>query len=305
VSRAPAGAPPIVTEGLTKHFGDVRAVRDLSIEVRRGEVFGLLGPNGAGKTTTLRMLMDFLRPTSGGARVLGATAADPDVRRRIGYLPSELPIDPRYTAEDWLDFCAALRGTDDRTRRAALLERFDLDPRRPSGELSTGNRRKIGVVAAFAHRPELAVLDEPTSGLDPLLQHEFQALVREAVHEGTTVLLSSHVLPEVERLADRVGMIRDGRLVAVSTIAQLQRRARSTIELHLARKPPPDAFDDIDGVVGVNVRGRVVRLTVQGSVNAALKAAARHDVRRIVAQEADLDEIFLTFYRDQPKQRDR
>jgi ABC-2 type transport system ATP-binding protein len=184
------------TEGLTKHFGPVRAVDDLDLVIERGEVFGYLGPNGAGKTTTVRLLLDFLRPTAGRAVVLGGSGGDPEIRRRIGYLPGDLRLEPDYTGTDVIELFGSLRGGFDRPWVDSLLERFGLDPSRRVGELSTGNRRKVGVVQAFMSRPELLLLDEPTSGLDPLLQHEFNALVREVVAEGATVLLSSHVLPE-------------------------------------------------------------------------------------------------------------
>jgi ABC-2 type transport system ATP-binding protein len=157
----------IVTYGLTKHFGSVRAVEALDLEVRRGEVFGFLGPNGAGKTTTIRLLLDFLRPTRGGATVLGGAGGDPEVRRRMGFLPADLHVDPRYRPEELFTFLGRLRGGLDQARLGALLERFDLDPSRPIGELSTGNRRKVGIVQAFMHRSELLILDEPSSGLDP------------------------------------------------------------------------------------------------------------------------------------------
>ncbi|MGH9004235.1 MAG: ABC transporter ATP-binding protein, partial [Acidimicrobiia bacterium] len=216
----------IETRQLTKRFGSLTAVDSLDLEVRRGEIFGYLGPNGAGKTTTIRLCLDFLRPTSGSLRVLDGTGRDPAVRRRTGYLPGDLKLDPRYTANDVLEFYGRLRGGLDQALVADLLERFDLDPTRPAGELSTGNRRKIGIVQAFAHRPELLILDEPTSGLDPLLQHEFQQVLRRAVADGATVFLSSHVLPEVEALAHRVGILRQGRLVAVAGIDELRAQAR-------------------------------------------------------------------------------
>ncbi|MDQ4068553.1 MAG: ABC transporter ATP-binding protein [Actinomycetota bacterium] len=287
----------ILTRGLTKHFGAVRAVESLDLEVRRGEVFGFLGPNGAGKTTTIRMLLDFLRPTAGSARVLGGSGADTEIRRRIGYLPSDLRVDPRYTGNDLLAFLGSLRGKADPQLRRQLLDRFDLDPARPIGELSTGNRRKVGIVQAFMHQPELLILDEPTSGLDPILQHEFLELVREVVAQGTTVFLSSHVLPEVERVAHRVAILRQGRLVTVAGVDELRARARQRIDLLLAGPGDSGAFRSVPGVVEVDSRDGLVRLVVEGSVDAALKAAAGLSVDRIVTHEADLEEVFLEYYR--------
>ncbi|MFI0350138.1 ABC transporter ATP-binding protein [Actinomadura sp. 9N407] len=295
----------ILTTALTKHFGRVRALQDLNLEVSRGEVFGYLGPNGAGKTTTIRLLLDFLRPTAGMSEMLGGSGADPAVRARVGYLPAELRVDPRYTATDLLAFYGRLRGGHDRAWVAELLDRFGLDPGRRVGELSTGNRRKVGIVAAVAHRPELLILDEPTSGLDPLLQHEFQLLVRELVGEGATVLLSSHVLPEVEVLADRVAILRQGRLVTVATVDELRLQARQRIDLYVARRPASSDFAEVPGVVEAQVvpprpgaadAGTLLRLVVEGSAAAAISAAAPLEVLRVVTHEADLEEVFLRYY---------
>lgn len=287
------------TEGLTKHFGPVRAVDDVNLVIERGEVFGYLGPNGAGKTTTVRLLLDFLRPTAGRAVVLGGSGADPEIRRRIGYLPGDLHLDPDYTAAEVFELFGRLRGGVDRPWVDTLLDRFDLDPTRPVGELSTGNRRKVGVVQAFMSRPELLLLDEPTSGLDPLLQHEFNALVREVVAEGATVLLSSHVLPEVETLATRVGIVRQGRLVAVAGVEELRQAARQRLELHVAGAVG-DAdlarFRAVPEVVEVSVDAGVVHLVVEGSVDGVVKVAAGLEVRRVVSHETDLEDVFLRYY---------
>jgi ABC-2 type transport system ATP-binding protein len=284
------------TEGLTKHFGPVKAVDDVDLVIERGEVFGYLGPNGAGKTTTVRLLLDFLRPTAGRAIVLGGSGADPDVRRRIGYLPGDLRLDPDYTGTDVIELFGALRGGVDRGWVDSLVERFALDPSRRVGDLSTGNRRKVGVVQAFMSRPELLLLDEPTSGLDPLLQHEFNALVREVVADGATVLLSSHVLPEVEALATRVGIVRRGRLVAVAGVEELRQAARQRIELHVAGDPDAERFRGVPGVVGASSSPGVVHLVVEGSVDGVIKVAAGMEVVRIVSHEADLEDVFLRYY---------
>jgi ABC-2 type transport system ATP-binding protein len=291
--------PVIRVAGLTKHFGPVCALEDLELAVERGEVFGYLGPNGAGKTTTIRLLLDFIRPTRGHAWVLGGSGADPRVRARIGYLPAELSIDRRYTTADLLDFYGRLRGGHDPGWVAALLERFDLDPGRPVGELSTGNRRKVGIVQAVAHRPELLLLDEPSSGLDPLLQHQFQLLVRELVAEGTTVFLSSHVLPEVEVLARRVAILRAGRLVTVAGVDELRRQARQRIDLHVAGPADPAAFQGVPGVVDVDAADGTIHLVVAGSADQVIKAAARLEVVRIVSHDADLEDVFLRYYQEQ------
>jgi ABC-2 type transport system ATP-binding protein len=292
--------PVITAVGLAKRFGTVEALRELDLEVQRGEVFGYLGPNGAGKTTTIRLLLDFIRPTSGRIEVLGGTGADPAVRRRIGYLPAELPIDPRWTAQDLIDFYGKLRGGVDAGWVTELLGRFDLDPTRRAGELSTGNRRKIGIVQAVIHRPELLVLDEPSSGLDPLLQYEFQRLVRELAEMGTTVFLSSHVLPEVEALAGRVAILRRGELVTVAGVEELRQQARQRIELRLARPADAARFAGVSGVVEVQADDTRIRLLVEGPVGPALQAAAGLEVQRIVTHEADLEDVFLSYYQEQP-----
>jgi ABC-2 type transport system ATP-binding protein len=290
----------IDTQGLTKHFGSVRALEDLDLVVEQGEVFGYLGPNGAGKTTTIRLLLDFIRPTRGRVELLGGSGADPRVRARVGYLPAELHIDRHYTTSDLLDFYGRLRGGHDPRWVAALLERFDLDPGRPVGELSTGNRRKVGIVQAVAHRPELLLLDEPSSGLDPLLQHQFQLLVRELVADGATVFLSSHVLPEVEVLGRRVAILRAGRLVTVAGVDELRRQARQRIDLHLAGPADPAAFLGVPGVVEVRAGDGTLQLVVEGSADQVVKAAARLEVVRVVTHDADLEDVFLRYYQEEP-----
>jgi ABC-2 type transport system ATP-binding protein len=261
-------------------------------------VFGWLGPNGAGKTTTVRLLLDFIRPTAGTATVLGGSGADPEIRRRIGYLPGDLKLDPTYTADDVFDFYGALRGGVSPSWREALIERFELDPRRPLRTLSTGNRRKVGIVQAFLHRPELLILDEPTSGLDPLLQQTFNALVREATGWGATVFLSSHVLPEVEALASRVGILRRGRLVAVTGLDALRAQARQRLTFVVDGPPDVTAFERLDEVVELDVHGETIELVVEGSVARVLRAAAPLEVVRMSTRDDDLEDMFLTFYED-------
>ncbi len=246
------------------------------------------------------MLFDFIRPSAGTYTVLGGRGADPAIRRRLGYIPGELKFDPRYTTADLIAFYGRLRGGVDTTYVDELLERFDLDPVRPIGQLSTGNRRKTAIVQAFMHRPELLILDEPTAGLDPLLQHEFHQLIGDVKRDGATVFLSSHVLPEVEALADRVGILRKGQLVTVAAIDQLQRQARQHVDLYLAREASAEPFADLPGVLSATASGTVIRLVIEGNVDAVLKQAATLPVRRIVTHETDLEEAFLSLYRDEP-----
>jgi len=221
------------------------------------------------------------------------------VRRRIGYLPADLHLDPAHRGLDVFELFGRLRGNAEPERLAALVDRFGLDPGRPIGELSTGNRRKVGIIQAFAHAPELLLLDEPTSGLDPLLQYQFHQLVAESVAAGATVFLSSHVLPEVEALATAVGILRQGNLVAVSTIDDLRRQARQRIDLHLAdgrAEVAADSLRAVPGVIEASAALGVLHLVVEGSVDAALKAASRFDVQRIVTEDTDLEDIFLRYY---------
>ncbi|HYZ90766.1 MAG TPA: ABC transporter ATP-binding protein [Actinomycetota bacterium] len=285
-------------KGLTKHFGPVRAVESLDLTVRTGEVFGYLGPNGAGKTTTIRLMLDFIRPTSGEVSVLGSRPRDHETRRRIGYLPGELALDPRYTPRDVFEFYGKLRGGVDWPVVEALAARFDLDIGRRIGQLSTGNKRKVGVVQAFMHRPELLVLDEPTSGLDPLLQHEFHELVRETSGEGATVFLSSHALAEVEDLAERVAILRRGRLVKVARVDELRRTARQHIDLYFDRRVDAKPFARLPEVVEATAADGLVRLVVSGRVEGVLRTAARLHARRIVSPEAELEQVFLDLYRE-------
>ena len=286
----------IRTEGLTKAFGDLIALDHLDLEVVPGEVFGWLGPNGAGKTTTVRLLLDFIRPTSGTASVLGGTGADLSVRKRIGYLPGDLHLDQAYTGQEVFDFYGRLRGGYDRAWLDSLLDRFSLDPDRRLRELSTGNRRKVGIVQAFLHRPELLILDEPTSGLDPLLQHEFNRLVREVVAGGATVFLSSHVLPEVDALADRVGILRQGRLVTVVDVEDLRQRARQRLVLRVRGAPRTDLFEGLPQVVECSVHDDEISLVIEGDADAVVKAAAQLEVMHVRAPEADIEDAFLTYY---------
>ena len=291
----------IRTVGLTKRFGSARGVDDVDLEVHPGEIFGFLGPNGAGKTTTIRVLLDHLRPNEGSAQVFGLDCHRDavEVHRRIGYLPGDLALYERLTARAHLEWLAALRGLDVTIRRDELVERFGLELDRPIKELSKGNRQKVGLVQAFMHDPDLLILDEPTGGLDPLMQDEFQRLVQECARAGTTVFLSSHSLDEVQHVAHRVGIIREGVLATVSSVEELQDRAVRRVAIRFAEPVTPEAFAALGGVgeVAVDLAGTRLRFGVTGSLDAVVKAAARYRVVDLLSEPADLDEIFLSFYR--------
>ncbi len=290
----------IETNGLTKAFGATLAVDRLELRVDAGQVFGFLGPNGAGKTTTIRMLLDLCHPTGGSARVLGLDSRRGSVaiHARCGYLPGELELYPQMTGRRLLDWFAAARGGVEKRWREQLVERFEVTLDRRVHELSKGNRQKLGLVLAFMHHPELLVLDEPTSGLDPLMQDEFDRLLRETVSDGATVFLSSHELDEVQRVADHIAIIKDGRLVITDTVDALRRRAPATIELRF--KTPIDAavFRSLDSVRHVTVDGERVTLQLVGELAALLRVIADHDPIEMIARHAGLDELFLTYYRD-------
>lgn len=295
-------APAIETQDLAKTYANgVRALADLDLRVERGEVFGYLGPNGAGKSTTIRLLLDLIRPTAGRASVLGLDSRRDGVeaRRRIGYLPGDLRLFDRRTAREELDSLARLRGGIDVELRDRLCERFRVVLERPIHELSKGNRQKIGLVQAFMHRPDLLVLDEPSSGLDPLLQAELRSLLRETASEGRTVFLSSHSLDEVQHVADRVGIIRGGRLAEVDAVERLRERALRHVTIVFAEPVDPRPFASIDGVRVETSDGAVVRLAApEPAMDAVVKEAASHRVVDLVSQPADLEEIFLELYEE-------
>ncbi|HET8653678.1 MAG TPA: ABC transporter ATP-binding protein [Gaiellaceae bacterium] len=297
-----ADAPAIHMHALSKTYASgVRALVDVDLHVERGEVFGYLGPNGAGKSTTIRLLLDLIRPTAGRAEILGrdTRAQTVEARRRVGYVPGDLRLPDRLTGEEQLSSLARLRGAFDPGLRADLVERFQCVLDRPIRELSRGNRQKLGIVQAFMHRPDVLILDEPTGGLDPLNQEEFRKLARETAAEGRTVFLSSHSLEEVQRIADRVGIIRSGRLIDVDSVASLRERSLRRVVIRFATPVDPSAFTGPDGVRVQSVEDATVHLAApEAAMDGIVKAAARHPVADFVSEPADLEEIFLELYRE-------
>jgi beta-exotoxin I transport system ATP-binding protein len=287
------------TAGLTKFYGDTRGIEDLDLRVEEGEVFGYLGPNGAGKTTTIRLLLDLIRPTRGEARIAGldTRTRSLEARRLIGYLPGELKPPIRATALHYLSFLGRLRGGVDERVVRELATRLELDLGRRLGDLSKGNKQKVGVVAAFMHDSPLLILDEPTTGLDPLRQQDVLALIKERAATGRTVFLSSHELDQVEHVADRVAIVRDGRLVDVETIAGLKERAVRRVEVRL--DGPPTGWEDVRRVPGVrdaSLDDGVIRLTVEGAMDAVVKELARLPIQTLTSEPPELEEIFLSYY---------
>jgi ABC-2 type transport system ATP-binding protein len=287
---------------LTKRFGALTAVQSLDLHVRAGEVYGLLGPNGAGKTTTIRALLGFINPTEGRVGVLGGHARELDVRRRVGYVGGDVTLDRGLRVQNLLTWYAKLRGGVAWDTIRDLCDRLDLDPSRKIGQLSTGNRRKVAIVQAFMHDPDVLILDEPTAGLDPLLQRDVLALVRARRDAGAAVLYSSHTLPEVEDIADRIGILRRGVLVHEDTILNLRDVARQRLELRFARDVPPGLLDDVAGLSEIDIDGGTARVVVDGSVAPLVDRVAGHRVERIVSHDDDLEDVFFEYYRDGGKE---
>ncbi len=293
-------ATVIEATGLTKRYGKRRGIDDVDLAIREGEVFGFLGPNGAGKTTTIRLLMGFLRPTAGHATVLGhdAWTAAAAAHADIAYVSSDPAYLGQLTAGEQLDYMAALRGLQ-RGAWRPVAERLELDPTVQVKKLSRGNRQKVGVVQAFMGEEPLLIMDEPTSGLDPLMQREFLTLVSDVRAAGRTVFLSSHNLPEVERACDRVGIIREGRLVDVSTVSDLQASHWRSVNLVLGGTPAPGLFD-LPNVRVVSATARDVHLMVQGDVNPLLRRLATIDVGDISIATLEIEDVFLGYYDGSP-----
>jgi ABC-2 type transport system ATP-binding protein len=293
----------IVTEGLSKHYGPILALEVLSIEVRPGEIFGFLGPNGAGKTTAIRLLLGFLHPTAGRATVLGLDTQRDSVaiRRRVGYLPGGIALYDSLSGVALLDYLADLYGRP-ASRRAELVDRLELSAetlRRPLRDYSRGMRQKIGIVQALQHDPELAILDEPTEGLDPLMQRAFYGILDDLRAAGRTIFLSSHVLAEVERVCDRVAIVRQGRLVALEDVTALLARRRRHVEIRASGAIP--RLDGVAGVSGVDARDGLVTCDLEGDVGPFLAALAGAGVVDLTIEPAHLEEAFLELYAETPE----
>ena len=293
-------APDVVVriEGLVKHYGKVEAVRGIDLQVPRGEVFGFLGPNGSGKSTTIRCLLGLLRPTSGriGAFGLDSTRDGVALRHRLTYVPGELRLPERLSGMEFVASIGRLRGGFDASRRDELAERLRLDLHRHLRDLSTGNRRKVALLLAFLFNAELLVLDEPTNGLDPLMQHEFLGMVREARAAGATVFLSSHSLSEVQRAADRVAVLRAGKVVAEGTVGELRGRARQRIAVWFEADPPELELRALPGIIDPIIDDHRFTATLSGSIEPLLGLLVGHRVTSMLVEEPDLEEAFLDLY---------
>jgi ABC-2 type transport system ATP-binding protein len=293
-------APPIVVSGLVKNFGTTRALNGLDLTVETGEVYGFLGPNGSGKTTTIRVLLGLLRADAGSVSVLGG---DPwrdavALHRRLAYVPGEVSLWPNLSGGEIIDLLGRLRGDLNRRRRDELLERFELDPTKKARTYSKGNRQKVGLVAALASDAELLLLDEPTSGLDPLMEAVFQDCIREFKAQGRTVLLSSHILAEVEALCDRLSIIRLGRTVQSGTLQEMRRLTRTSITAEL--KEPPAGVEGLPGIHGLEIHGSRVRFDVDSEhLDEAVRRLGELGVTSLVSHPPTLEELFLRHYGDE------
>ncbi|HET9123365.1 MAG TPA: ABC transporter ATP-binding protein [Solirubrobacteraceae bacterium] len=288
----------IETDRLTKRYGGTRGIEAVSITVEAGETYGFLGPNGAGKTTTIRTLLDLLHPSDGRARIFGMDSrrSSRAIRARLGNLPGDFTCDPRLTGREFLQFCAAARGLHGFGAGLALAERFEADLGRRTGELSRGNRQKIGLIQALFHEPALLLLDEPTTGLDPLMQEEFLRVVTEYRDRGGTVFLSSHDLDEVERVCDRVAIIREGRVAAVERVTDLRGRSYHHVSIQFAAPVQRRELMEIPGISELGIEGSRASFKVAGALDPVVKIAARHTVIDMELTEPTLEEIFLTYY---------
>jgi ABC-2 type transport system ATP-binding protein len=290
----------IQTTQLTKSYGRSRGIIDVSFAIQEGEVFGFLGPNGAGKTTTMRVLMGLLRPSSGSATIggLDCWTQSTEVKKLVGYLPGEFTFDPGLRGAQIIEYLGHLRSGVDQAYVHMLIERLGLDPSKRFREYSHGNKQKVGLVQALMHRPRLLILDEPTSGLDPLNQQEFYKLVAEVHAEGRTVLLSSHILPEVEHTCNRVAIIREGRLVKIDQVSMLKAIRQHDVEIRFAGPVSVAWFKNVAGVARVaqGVDERTLQLNVQGELTEIIHIASQHNATNIETHEPSLEEVFLRFY---------
>jgi ABC-2 type transport system ATP-binding protein len=286
------------TQDLTVYYGRQRGILGVGLDVQAGEVFGFLGPNGAGKTTTLRVLLDLLRPARGTARIfdLDCHKDGVEIRKRTGYLPGELSLYDNMTANEFLSLTGHIRGVNgELSYRGQLCERLDLDPTRKMREYSRGNKQKVGVVAAFMNHPEMLILDEPTTGLDPLVQQTVLNLVREARAEGRTVFFSSHVLPEVQAVCDRVGIIRDGQLIATERISDLTQQQFRRVRLSFAAAPAPETLL-MPGVELIDQHANSLSFEVRENLNQLIQLATTYNVVDIETLPVTLEEVFLAYY---------
>lgn len=294
------GGTAIVCEGLSKRYkgSDVFALHDLHLEIGAGEIYGFLGPNGAGKSTTIRTLMNFIQPTSGSASIQGLDIVRDSVaiKRSVGYLSSDMAMYSKMTGRQFLDYMGELQPGGSSEYRRELVKRFQPELHKKLGDLSRGNRQKVGIVQAFMHRPDVLIMDEPSSGLDPLMQEAFYDLLRETAGRGAAVFMSSHILSEVQRICDRVGIIRAGKLVVERDIAEMAKEAAHTFDINFGGKPPLAKLKAVKGVEISKHDGNSVRVHIHGQLGPLLAELAKDGVVKLEARQLDLEEMFMRFY---------
>jgi ABC-2 type transport system ATP-binding protein len=288
---------PLEIKSLTKWYGSVCAVDDVSFDIEHGEIFGYLGPNGSGKTTTIRIFLDFIRASAGRARLFGfdSHVHSSKIKSRIGYVPGEYGIYEEMRGFEYLRFFGALRGHQKPQLRDRLIEIFNLDISKRTKSYSHGTKQKLAVVQAFMHDPELLILDEPTIGLDPLMQQRFYELLMEMKNRGKTIFLSSHILSELEKVCDRVGILREGKLVAIHEISEIKKIRLKSIEISFKQEVNKSVFR-LDGVRKVEKDGKTIQLWVDSNINSILRTISEYPVENISFRDASLEDIFMEYY---------
>ncbi len=294
------GDVAISCKGLSKRYKgtDFYALHDLDLDIKAGEVYGFLGPNGAGKSTTIRMLMNFIQPTSGSATIMGMDIVADSVRikRSVGYLSSDMAMFEKMTGDQFLDYMSELQGGDSGAYRRELIKRFKPQLDKRLGDLSRGNKQKVGIIQTFMHQPDILIMDEPSSGLDPLMQEAFYDLLKESGERGAAVFMSSHILSEVQRICDRVGIIREGKLVVERDINEMAKEAAHTLDVTFAEKPPLAKLRAIKGVKATGTGDNGVRVHIHGELSPLLGELSKYKVTNLEVRQLDLEEMFMRFY---------
>lgn len=298
-------AASIALDHLSKRYSRTRrfAIHDISLEIQPGEIYGFLGPNGAGKSTTIRTLMNFIQPTSGSARILDKDVVKQSVaiKSAVGYLSSDMALYPKMTGQQFLAYMSELQPSADQAYVRHLVHLLRAENHRRLGDLSRGNRQKFAIIQAFMHKPQVLILDEASSGLDPLMQEAFYSLLREAKGRGAAIFMSSHILSEVQKVCDRVGIIRDGHLIVERSIAEMAQEAAHTFEITFADTPPLAELKRLKGVQVAAHDGHDVTVHLYGPLTPLLATLARHDVMQLEARQLDLEELFMRFYHGEEK----
>ena len=284
--------------GLSKYYGKSRGIVDLNLEVSQGEILGYLGPNGAGKTTTMRILMDFIRASEGTAQIFGMDSHKDslNIRRNIGYLSTSPVLYENLTGRQFLTYCMNIKGQDETTSFIELAERLNCDLDKKIDTLSHGNKQKIAIIRALAHKPQLVIMDEPTTGLDPFVQNEFESIIRGMAADGSTILFSSHVLSEVENICDRIAIIGNGKLITVEDVSDLKSKQVRIFTVTFVENVDAETFESIPAIKNIDVLNNQLSFEISGPIDSIIKAIAKYKVLDIKIHEPDLEEIFLSYY---------